>query len=475
MTKRAGIYCRISRDREGAGLGVDRQEQDCRKLATDLGWTIVGVYRDNDISAYSGKPRPDYDKLLADLRSGHVNAVIAWHSDRLHRRPAELEEYISVCEATAAPTATVTASPLDLTTPSGRMVARMLGAAARGEVEHSIERIKRAKLQAAVTGKYRGGRRPFGYARDGVTVLPEEATEIVKAADALLSGMSVRAITADLNARGIRTSTGAAWHPIKVREMLLRPRNAGLVDHDGQIVCENAEWPPVLDKDTWRGVVALLSDPTRRTAPGGAPRWMLSGIARCGADGCGAPMVIHSQRSSTRPNQKPAYGCKAFHVMRDAAQLDEHVSTYVIERLMRPDAFKLLAQDSPVDTTALHIQVLALRQQLDELGLLYARRQLDARQVAVASQDLRNQLAMTEREIATASHQSVFAGIVGADDVPGTWEAWPLDRKRAAIRALVMVTVHKARRGRPPGWKAGDGYFDPAAVSVRPIEAPPRG
>ena len=64
MPNRAAIYCRISDDRAGAGLGVARQEADCRKLAEDRGLTVTQVYVDNDLSAYSGKPRPGYKALL---------------------------------------------------------------------------------------------------------------------------------------------------------------------------------------------------------------------------------------------------------------------------------------------------------------------------------------------------------------------------------------------------------------------------
>ncbi|MBA3489531.1 MAG: recombinase family protein, partial [Longispora sp.] len=59
---RAGIYVRISQDREGAGLGVARQETDCRALCERLGWTVVDVYADNDTSAYSGAPRPQWSR-----------------------------------------------------------------------------------------------------------------------------------------------------------------------------------------------------------------------------------------------------------------------------------------------------------------------------------------------------------------------------------------------------------------------------
>jgi len=101
--RRAAVYTRISQDRisqdrTGAGLGVERQETDCRALAEQLGWEIVAVHSDNDLSAYSGKPRPGYRALLADLRAGVADAVIVWHTDRLHRHPSELEEYLSICE-----------------------------------------------------------------------------------------------------------------------------------------------------------------------------------------------------------------------------------------------------------------------------------------------------------------------------------------------------------------------------------------
>jgi site-specific DNA recombinase len=40
--------------------------------------------------------------MLADLKRGRVDAVIAWHPDRLHRRPVELESFIDLVEAADA-------------------------------------------------------------------------------------------------------------------------------------------------------------------------------------------------------------------------------------------------------------------------------------------------------------------------------------------------------------------------------------
>ncbi len=160
---RASIYCRISKDREGAGLGVATQEADCRALAATLGAFVVSCYTDNDISAYSGKPRPGYRALMAEIDAGRIDVVLVWHTDRLHRSPAELETFITACEPRGVATHTVKAGPLDLTTASGRMFARHLGNMARYETEHAVERMQRAKQRSADAGKWKGGRRPFGY------------------------------------------------------------------------------------------------------------------------------------------------------------------------------------------------------------------------------------------------------------------------------------------------------------------------
>lgn len=96
----AAVYARISSDPTGLALGVQRQLEDCRKLAADRGWTVGGAeYVDNDVSAFSGKVRPEYERMLADVRDGLRDAVIVYNMDRLTRRPIELEQFAQVCKA----------------------------------------------------------------------------------------------------------------------------------------------------------------------------------------------------------------------------------------------------------------------------------------------------------------------------------------------------------------------------------------
>ncbi|MCW2678806.1 MAG: invertase Pin, partial [Frankiales bacterium] len=61
---------RISDDRTGDALGVERQEQDCRALAKRKGWTVSKVYRENDTSAFSRRKvkLPDGSTALRVIR-----------------------------------------------------------------------------------------------------------------------------------------------------------------------------------------------------------------------------------------------------------------------------------------------------------------------------------------------------------------------------------------------------------------------
>lgn len=180
---------------------------------------------DNDLSAYSGRVRPAYRQLLEAIRTGAVDGVITWHTDRLHRSPIELEEYINVSDKSGVTTQTVKAGELDLSTPSGRAVARTLGAWARYESGHKSERIVRKKVELAQAGAFSGGPVPFGWRihrkHDAPEVEKAEAAEIRKAVTSTIAGASIGSIVKDLNARGVPTRRGQKWTLTAVRNMLL--------------------------------------------------------------------------------------------------------------------------------------------------------------------------------------------------------------------------------------------------------------
>lgn len=294
--KLAVCYCRISADRAGEGLGVTRQETLCRDLATRLGLEVGEVIIDNDMSAYRRKPRPGFERLVGMLRAGDVGAVLAYSTDRLYRRGADLERLVDLLEGTGVNVHTVAAGSVDLSTASGRMVARMLGAAAQAESERTGERGKAKHEELAAAGKPSGGRPPYGYCR-GYVVNSQEAENVRRMAAEVLAGTSLLGVTRSLIAEGITTREGKAWNPSSVRATIANPAVAGLRVHRREVVGEGT-WEPILDRQTWGRVSAVLSDPARRTKRSPAAAYLLSGLVE----------NPNGERMTGRPDHRAAGG-----------------------------------------------------------------------------------------------------------------------------------------------------------------------
>jgi site-specific DNA recombinase len=465
--RKAVIYTRISNDRTGAGLGVERQEQECRSLADRLRWTVVACHSDNDLSAYSGKPRPGYQAMLADLRAGTANAVVAWHTDRLHRRSGRdksgsLDEYIDLCQANDIPTQTVQAGALDLSTASGRMTARIHAAVARHDVEHQIERQVSARRQAARDGRWQGNKRPYGYGSDGMTVVPAEREAVIWACGQILSGMSLSATAKALNSRGLFSSTGRPWDARTLRRMLLRPRNAGLSEYKGDIA-GTAQWPALVDETTWQGVKAVLTDDSRRTAPGGPPRWLGTNLYRCH---CGQ-LVLSKARGG--PYKMAVYSCSAgAHLSRNAAEVDAYVRDVAIAVLVERGRGLLVPEGADEHLAELHTQDAALAAKLAELGRAYGDGKIDLAALEAGNARIRDQRQSITAELSALARGSILSGVADAGDVAKAFDACDLSRKRAIVAELMTVTLKRSRRGRPAGWTPGVSYFDPASVEIRP-------
>jgi hypothetical protein len=120
-----------------------------------------------------------------------------------------------------------------------------------------IERQRRAKQRSAEAGKWKGGRRPYGYQANGITVREDEAQAVADTTTAVLAGASIRGLIKAWNAAGRRTTSGNKWATNSFRTMVLRVRNAGLMEHRGQIIGK-AEWPAIVPESQWRALVDLL-------------------------------------------------------------------------------------------------------------------------------------------------------------------------------------------------------------------------
>jgi site-specific DNA recombinase len=438
---RAVVYTRISADREGAGLGIERQRQDCEALATALGWSIVETFADNDISAYSGKPRPGYLAMLDALEAGRADAVLAWHADRLHRSPAELEGFIDLCDRRGVVVRTVQAGEIDLSTPSGKMTARIVGAVARHEIDHARQRMVAAHAQSAKNGSAHG-RVPFGYkaVRVGSKVVdrvPDEkqAPVVREIARRVMAGESLYSIAADLTERGIPTpGTSPAWRASIMKQMMVRPTYAGMRSHHGTVT--PGSWEPQISPEDHAVIVSLLNDPKRKTHRGVAPKYLLSGIAKCGV--CGDPLW------RLKSNGHSAYACaKNRCVSRRVEPVDTLIEAAVISKCESMSGIEDLADDGVLDATQ---EARRLRTQLDSFVDRAAEGELTASSLARIEAKLLPQILAAEQRAQSVVNPLV-ADLLGAN-AQARWSKMPVASKRSVVRSLMNVTIKPGGRGR---------------------------
>jgi DNA invertase Pin-like site-specific DNA recombinase len=462
----AAVYCRISDDKEGAGLGVARQRQDCEKRAAELGFAVSPVdYSDNDLSAYSGKRRPGYERLLDDVKAGKVQAVLAWHTDRLHRAPVELEAYIDATAGkgtTFVPTYTVTGGLIDLSTPQGRMLARQLGVYARYESEHRAERISRKHQQSAELGRYRGGSaRIFGYQDDAMTLHPLEAPMIVNAYQRVIDGEALGSIIRDWNSAGVTSTNGKPWNYSTLRQVLTRPRNYGASQYRGEIVGAG-QWQPLVDEPTWRTCTAVLADPKRRLSTSNAGKYLLAGIALCGiCEAEGRRSVMRSGSAGRSGQRWVVYKCQTgAHLARRASYCDDYVTGLVLRRLAAPDAAESLIAPTDRDGHRVHqLEAEAIRRQLDETLDLYTEGILTAGALRETTLRLRSRLSDVESKMVSPQIAGAVTDIVQAEDPALLWESMTWRAKRSVVQALMTVVIEPVPAGRAR-------TFDPEFVRI---------
>lgn len=450
---RAVVYTRISSDRSGAGEGVARQRADAEDLAQRRGWTVSRVHEDNDVSASGKRVRPQFEEMLKAVGEGGVSAIVAWNLDRLTRNRRDTVRLIELCQEHQVTIALVRGSDLDMSTPSGRLVADVLASVARAEIETKGERQKRANLQRASAGKPHAGRRAFGYSQDGREIVQDEAQPIREAFEAIERGASLRSIVRQWNAAGLTSTAGNPWRPDSVRGVLKNHRYAGRRVYHGDDMAEG-EWPAIVDVDTALAVRALLSAPSRSTASDRSIKFLLTSIAECGRCDDGSVVATARTQHGVR-----VYKCTSrADVARGAEPIDELVSELVIARLSAPDA-RLADFSEAADLGSIRAEIDTQTGLQASAADLFAAGSITAPQLLSITERTRARLVELEDSIVRASSGSTVARLVAAPDIRNAWDAAPIKAKREVIKALfARIVVDPVPRG--------TRTFDPESVRI---------
>jgi site-specific DNA recombinase len=445
LPQHAAMYLRISQDREGESLAIERQRELLEKKAADLDWHIGTEYVDRDISAYSRKQRPGWEQLLADARVGTIDGVLAVDQDRLLRRVSDVVRLIEATEERHTPVLLLSGE-IDTTTADGKLRAHILASVAQHESGKKSERERRQRDQAATMGLYQGGRRPFGYQRDGVTVRKDEAKIVREVARRYLKGDSLYSIAVDLNARGVKPSSSQEWRVTTLRSLIGSPRLAGLRVHRGEVIGA-AEWKPILTLEQHGAIVERLGD-VRRTRRGRPETALLSNVLRCGHCGCG---MVSGTRKLASGNTGKRYTCfKApghagcGRMAIEATQTEAYLTELVLAALDESDVPK------PVDASRSRDAELAdITEREQTLAHMYANGDLTQGEWAEGRRTLKaRKLALGSRQAA----QKPPAVLWGRRSVRNAWPDLSQAERREVVSFVIeMVEVAPASASR---WEA---------------------
>jgi DNA invertase Pin-like site-specific DNA recombinase len=279
------IYARISDDPGNDELGVKRQVREATARIEARGGRVHAIRIDNNTSAWKRvkradgtftrvpSPRPEWEALQEDVNSGLVRNIMSREPSRLWRHWADLVPVCDWIETSGVNVDTLYGGRLDVSNAGDRAKTRMFGVVNALESEIKSERLQSKMLELAEDGKFAGGKRPFGFAANGIDPIEAEQAVIRAWADAILNGSSLR----DLERLSVDTKTpsGKAWTFATIHQLLVSPRIAGLRQHQGNVIGK-AAWLPVIEPAAWERVRAILTDPSRKHRT--PVRYLLSGF-----------------------------------------------------------------------------------------------------------------------------------------------------------------------------------------------------
>ena len=456
------IYARVSRKGDKDQRSTTSQVAYCRGVLAERGLPEGLPFVDDGRSAWNPRVvRQDWERLMARLESGVSDGVIVFDLERFARRPADGERLIAAAERGL--TILDSDQAFDLTTASGKKSFRDAMAAAAYYSDRLSDRVKRGKAAKARAGEV-DKRRSFGFEQDGVTLRPDEVVVMRECAQRLLGGETQQSVMADLRDRHVATAGGGNWDYTTFRQVMTRPKNAGLIEHNGAVV-GRLPGEPIFDEPTHARLVAMYA--ARRPGRPPSGKYTLTGFADCE---CGAPLAGRPVTGTPRKQYWCKTGCH--HTFVDAARLDDHIGDWAIRVLSDPAHADVVAATEAAASearTRLGNEAAAIEGTLTEVAGRLGRQEMSlARHDAICG-PLEARLKAIAAEVAGLEAEVAEALPAGVRTLPARDAAWVgwlevwTDGSPADKRAMVSRALGGKRIVVGPGRAA---RFDPERVTV---------
>lgn len=224
------IYARQSIEKKDS-VSIEAQIEKCKYFCNGQDYKI---YKD---AGYSGKNinRPQFSKLLEDIKAGLVKKVVAYRLDRISRSIADFSQLLIMFDENNVDFISATEN-FDTNTPMGRAMINIVMTFAQLERETIVERVTDNYYFRANNGYWAGGYAPYGYSiqhiigndnkKHSILIENKEETKIVKRIyDMYINkNMSMRKIAQQLNLENIPSKKkNGNWGINAINSILTRP------------------------------------------------------------------------------------------------------------------------------------------------------------------------------------------------------------------------------------------------------------
>ena len=357
MKKRlCGLYIRVSTLRQADVVdgSLDAQESrlkayvDYENSKGDGAWQIAGVYREE---GRSGKDlnRPEFQRMLRDIRNGKIDTVIVYKIDRLTRSLRDFSVLWEKFQNKGGVEVISLNEKFDTTSAIGRAMLHIVLVFAQLEREQTAERTAATMQYRAEQGLWNGGR-TIGYDLDpddkGTLKVNREQALIVKKAFELCietgsAGKTQKALN-DLGYRVPRYESrrgkvhgGKLFNKQVVIKMLQNPVYRGQITWNEKLY--DGKHKAIIDKKGFTKVQEILARNRKTRSNRKIPSihtYLLQGILTCGK--CGSIMTPKS--GIGRSSRYYYYQCtKNTHVGNDGCDAKyvpaEPIENFVVERV----------------------------------------------------------------------------------------------------------------------------------------------
>ena len=194
--KKCGLYLRVStEDQAREGFSLPEQRERLETFCKFKGYEIVDYYEDAGISAKTGKHRPEFERLKADIKAKGINTIVALKLDRITRSIFDWENLITFLDENNAYLDCAN-DEINTTSANGKMISRLLMSVSQNEIERTSERTK-VGLAGAIKSGHIPHVAPLGYKHEDKRLVINYSTKdiVVRIFDLYYNGYSYQKIS----------------------------------------------------------------------------------------------------------------------------------------------------------------------------------------------------------------------------------------------------------------------------------------